>query len=343
MRPAEVLKLRRGCLREDEKGRFTLTGYASKGLDHNDQDSGERSWAVVGVVGSAITMLESLTDSPLLFPPSTRRKSPRAIIQSRPLRSAVIDADITRFIDWINTAFTRPDGRLPIPPDPTKAVHASRLRRTLAYFVVRRPGGLIAAALQYGHVRSRVTLAYAGEADTSWLDDVLIERLEMVVDQTNNDLEHLHDGEHVSGPSAEEYRRRLAQIVPFAGRVVDKVRNAERLLTSTDPNIHHGQGMTCVYRAETALCRSARQEAEVDIDGPDESDCRSACTNLAYTERDIALLRERLIVLETGAVDPLSPRPLRDRSAAQAAQVRAIIERHEHTPQGAGDASDGAA
>jgi hypothetical protein len=58
---------------------------------------------------------------------------------------------------------------------------------------------LIAAALQYGHVRSRVTLAYAGEADTSWLDDVLIERLEMVVDQTNNDLEHLHDGEHVSG------------------------------------------------------------------------------------------------------------------------------------------------
>jgi hypothetical protein len=111
----------------------------------------------------------------------------------------------------------------------------------LAYFVVRRPG---AAALQYGHVRSRVTLAYAGEADTSWLDDVLIERLEMVVDQTNNDLEHLHDGEHVSGPSAEEYRRRLAQIVPFAGRVVDKVRNAERLLTSTDPNIHHGQGMT---------------------------------------------------------------------------------------------------
>jgi hypothetical protein len=124
---------------------------------------------------------------------------------------------------------------------------------------------------------------------------------------------------------------------------VDKVRNAERLLTSTDPNIHHGQGMTCVYRAETALCRSARQEAEVDIDGPDESDCRSACTNLAYTERDIALLRERLIVLETGAVDPLSPRPLRDRSAAQAAQVRAIIERHEHTPQGAGDALDGAA
>ncbi|MFC9835578.1 hypothetical protein ACFVKB_17460 [Rhodococcus sp. NPDC127530] len=341
MRPAEVLQLRRGCLREDDKGQLTLIGHASKGLDHTDHNVGERSWAVVGVVGTAITMLESLTDSPLLFPPSTRRKSPRAIIRNRPLRNAVIDADITRFIDWVNTTFSCPDGKLPIPPDPTKLIHASRFRRTLAYFVVRRPGGLIAAALQYGHVRSRVTLSYAGEADTSWLDDVLIERLEMVIDQTNDDLEYLHDGEHISGPSAEEYRRRLDNMVPFAGRVVDKVRNVERLLDGTDPSIHHGRGMTCVYRAETALCRMARLDAGADSDGPDESDCRSACTNLAYTNRDIEVLQQRLIMLEARAVDPLSPRPLRDRSLAQAARTRSIIERHEHTRPGAAEASDG--
>lgn len=254
----------------------------------------------------------------------------------------MIDADIRAIIDWINSTFARPDGTLPIPPDPTKQIHASRFRRTLAYFVVRRPGGLIAAALQYGHVHSRVTLAYAGEADTSWLDDVLIERLEMVVDQTNNDLERLHRSEHVSGPSAEEYRRRLAHVEPFAGRVVDKVRNVERLLNSTDPSIHHGRGMTCVYQADTALCRNARLEAGLDIDGPDESDCRSACTNLAYTDRDIDVLRERLTALDAAAADPLSPQPLRDRNATQATQARNIIERHERTRRNTDNPATGA-
>jgi hypothetical protein len=45
-------------------------------------------------------------------------------------------------------------------------LHGSRFRRTLAYFIVRRPRGLIAAALQYSHVSTKVTLRYAGEGDT---------------------------------------------------------------------------------------------------------------------------------------------------------------------------------
>jgi hypothetical protein len=153
----------------------------------------------------------------------------------------------------------------------------------------------------------------------------------MIIDQTNDNLEHLDHGEHVSGPSAEEYRRRLARVAPFVGRVVNKVRNVERLFTSAAPSIHHGQGMTCVYRAETALCRSARLTAGLDIDGPDESDCRSACSNLAYTDRDIDSLRKRLAVLEAAAVNPLSPRPLRDRCSAQAAQIKKNVDHHERT------------
>ncbi|QSE87723.1 integrase SAM domain protein (plasmid) [Rhodococcus pseudokoreensis] len=346
MRGGEVLKLRRGCLSEDEAGQLTLIGYASKGPDSTGTgtgpNDGERAWAVVSVVGTAVTMLESLTESQLLFPPSPKRKSSRPIISGRPLRNAVVNADLADFITWVNNTFARPDGAMPIPPDQTKPVHASRFRRTLAHFVVRRPGGLIAAALQYGHISTKVTLAYAGEADTNWLDDLTIERLEMVIDQIDDDLMHLDDGEHVSGPSAEEYRRRLHQLTPFAGRVVDKVRNAERLLTSTDPSIHHGRGMTCVYRTETALCR-ARLEPERAADGPDESECRSACTNLAYTDRDVALLRERLIALDAGARDPLTPRPLRDRRAAQALQCRAIVDGHDHAHRGAGTGTEGVA
>ncbi|UKY55620.1 hypothetical protein [Streptomyces inhibens] len=45
----------------------------------------------------------------------------------------------------------------------------------------------------------------------------------------------------------------------------------ERLLKTADPNVHHGQGMTCVHRPETALCRTARLEAGLSADGPEES------------------------------------------------------------------------
>ncbi|MFE9614201.1 integrase [Streptomyces sp. NPDC006012] len=331
MRPGEALSLRRGCLHQDSKGQFTLTGHASKGPDHEGDGAVERSWAVVSVVSKAVTMLESLTDSPLIFPPSLKRKSPRPIEQIRPLQSQAMNTDITAFIDWINDTFARSDGAALIPTDPEYKIHAARLRRTLAYFVVRRPGGLIAAALQYGHVRTKVTLGYAGEADTSWLDDLTIERLEMVIDQTGEDLGLLADGEHVSGPSAEEYRRRLQLAASFAGRVVDKVRNAERLLKSSDPSIYHGRGMTCVYRAESALCRSARLAAGLPADGPDESQCQSACTNLAYTDRDIGALRPEHTRLATAATDPLSPLPLRDRARTQAERLNALIVRHENT------------
>jgi integrase len=336
MRGGEVLGLRRGCLREDEHGQFSLAGLASKGLKQRARDDGERTWAVVSVVATAVTMLESLTDSPWLFPPSTKRASVEPIHAERHLKDRIVNADILAFTAWVNATFTRPDGRPPIPPDPVKPVHAARFRRTLAYFVVRRPGGLIAAALQYGHVSTKVTLGYSGDADTGWMDDLVIERLEMVIDQAADDIDHLDSGEHVSGPSAEEYRRRLDRSLAFAGRTVDKVRNAERLLASDDPNIHHGKGMTCVYRAETALCRIAREEAGLDGEGPDEADCRSACTNLAYTDRDIDALTQRLQILEQGAADPLAPKPLRDRSVAQASRIRAIIDRHQMPRPAAG-------
>jgi integrase len=331
MRSGEVLRLRRGCLREDDKGQPSLGGYASKGTQSRTKDDGERTWAVVSAVATAVTMLESLTDSPWLFPPSPKRASSEPIHAERHLKDQIMNADILAFISWINTTFTRPDGKTPIPPDPTKPIHASRFRRTLAYFVVRRPGGLIAAALQYGHVSTKVTLGYSGEADTGWMDDLAIERLEMVIDQTADDLARLDGTEHVSGPSADEYRRRLRHTAPFAGRVIDKVRNIERILASADPNIYHGKGMTCVYRAETALCRLSRLEAGLDGKGPDESDCRSACTNLAYTDRDIDMLTEQLALLEANTADPLTPRPLRDRSSAQATRLRAIIDRHQQT------------
>lgn len=334
MRPGEVLNLRRGCRsHDDETGELQVTGHRGKGFDRapDSPDLTEplRPWVVVDAVHAAITLAESLHDLPLLFPSSLVSAHHERPSSVNARKGMAMNDDIQDLISWINSEFRRADGADAIPADSAGRINATRFRRTLARFIVRRPRGLIAAALQYGHVDTKVTLSYAGNEDPSWLQDVAVEKLELIIDQIEEDTRLLEDGEHVSGPSAQEYRDRVTQSAPFAGRVVMGVRNAERLLEQADPAVHHGQGMTCVWRAATAACRKAKLALGLPgADAPDETDCRSTCANLAYTDRDITDLQQALVQLQADAADPLAPEPRRDRAAAQAEQHLTIIERH---------------
>lgn len=336
-RPGEVLNLRRGCRHVDpETGELQIGGRRGKGRGRSNpgtDQAQQRSWTVVAPVHAAVGMLETLTDGDFLFPASPGRAGmPNRPSGVFPRSAGGINRDLELLVAWVNTTFGDSDGALPIPPDPTRHIHAARFRRTLAYFIVRRRRGLVAAALQYGHVSTKVTLSYSGMADVGWLDDLALERLELVLEQADSDWGILQDGETVSGPSAADYRMRVGQAARFAGRVVNTPRGARRLLEQVDPNIHHGEGMTCVWRKETALCRKAKLDAGLpDEDAPDESECRTACQNLAYTDRDIAQLRDRAAALDAAAADTLAPQPIRTRKAAQADILRRIITRHEMT------------
>ncbi|WP_405386235.1 site-specific integrase [Streptomyces sp. NBC_01102] len=337
MRPGEVSNLRRDCRAEDpDSGELLVLGHRGKGHNRTAAEShrpASRPWAVVRPVHQAIDLLETLHATDLLFPTrlpgSSGRKSRR--MGTLTWGSSKTIRELQRLQDWVNSTFTPAEGGVAIPPDPIKHLHASRFRRTLAYFIVRRPRGLIAAALQYGHLKTKVTLNYAATGDDSWLDDVAVERLEMVLEQSEDDWTRLdEDNEHVSGPAAAEYRRRTAGAATFLGRTVRAQASVKRLLEQSDTDIHHGEAMTCVHRAETAECRKEKLLLGLPADdGPDESLCHSTCANLAYTDRDIADHRRRLLVLETEARDPMTPRPRRDRAAAKAAQICAVIELHE--------------
>ncbi|MET8028599.1 hypothetical protein [Streptomyces avermitilis] len=196
---------------------------------------------------------------------------------------------------------------------------------------MRRPRGLIGAALQYGHIKTKVTLNYAANDDDSWLDDLAVERLEMALEQSEDDWTRLEeDHEHVSGPAAADYRRCTAAAATFLGRTVQAKASVSRLLVQADTDIHHGEGMTCVYSAETAACRKERLLLGLPAaDGPDDSLCRSTCGDLAYTDRDIAEHRKRVPVLLKEAHDPMTPRPRRDRAAVQADRIPSLIDQHE--------------
>lgn len=347
MRPGEALNLRRGCRASDpETGELMLAGRRGKGRGRTPLagpgragDDLARRWVVVQPVHDAVALLEQIAPHEWLFPPVYHREAlPWRRAEDHTRSSRYIADDVAAFMAWVNRTFIPADGSTPIPADPDGRLTVSRFRRTLAYFIVRRPRGLIAAALQYGHLATKVTMSYAGRADAGWLDDMAVERLELVIEQAGRDHALLEDGEHVSGPSAAEYRARVERAAGFAGRVITSARNAERLLGHAGGNIHHGDGMTCVWAKATAACRKAKLAAGLpDTGEPDDSECRTACINLAYTDRDIRQLADRLTVLEDRAGDTLAPQPLRDRAAAQAATVRAVIARHDqdrpqHTP-----------
>ncbi|TDC21435.1 hypothetical protein E1265_18045 [Streptomyces sp. 8K308] len=220
MRPGEVLNLRRGCRATDPNtGELLLLGRRVKGADRTPHpgagpasDEQARPWTVVQPVHDAVALLEHLTPHPLLFPPGYGRTPPRDPATSA--RSSIgIARDIHALLDWVKRTFAPADGTTPIPPDPAKNLHASRFRRTLAYFIVRRPRGVITAALQYGHIATKL-LSDIRDADPSWMDDLAVERLEHAVAQIGRDLDLLERGEHVSGPAAAEYRARIERAAP---------------------------------------------------------------------------------------------------------------------------------
>jgi hypothetical protein len=116
---------------------------------------------VVSPVRTAIGLLEGLSDGPLLFPSSATRAHRSRPGHAHARRGNAMITDIGDFISWVNATFTMSGSALPIPPDPAGHIYGTRLRRTLAYFIIRQPRGLIAAALQYGHVSTKVTLQQA--------------------------------------------------------------------------------------------------------------------------------------------------------------------------------------
>ncbi len=331
-RPGEVLSLRRGCLQRDDanglwlmRGRYWKGAKDAKGNKIPEGQIRDLPWVVVDVVATAVRVLERLHTYDLLFP--SRLTGPISCLRNQGLATDVAANHLNAFVTWVNE-YCQAHGRTDvIPPDGRLA--CSRFRRTLAWFIRRRPRGLIAASLQYGHAETMILQGYAGTYESGFPDDYAFEdwlfRMEVFAD----DERRLADGEHVSGPAADDYRQRVHQAATeFAGLVVTNGERARKLLTDRRLQIFHGEGMTCVFRQETAACE--RRPALGDPEAtPDTDDCRPHCPNLARTDRDIGSLRTQAAELEEIVADPLAP-PIRHRRDLHRLQrFHTIIDTHE--------------
>jgi integrase len=341
-RPGEVLALRRGCISRDRASDLWLmTGKHAKGVvdaDGNKKPDGELRedpWVVVEPVARAAAVLERLHDSPLLFPTTLAVSGRARTLGTRVGGSrtdAMISKDISRLISWINEYCLARGHREVIPPDRSgRPLAASRFRRTLAWFIVRRPRGLVAAAIQYGHIQTRVTLGYSGTYQSGFPDELSFEQWLFHIDQLVEAEQRLTEGEHVSGPAAATYKQRVhTGATRYAGRVLRTTREARDLLANPHIQIVKGTGMTCVPDPKRALCRMHTDQDSKRFT-PDISDCRSGCPNIARTDTDIAEVRQQAARLREITKDPLAPAIRHERELAELGRLESIIAQHRES------------
>jgi integrase len=343
-RVGEALNLRRGCVTCDaDTGLWLLAGLYFKGAEDEDGNKipegtpREEPWVVIELVAQAVDVLQRLHESHLLFPSRLKpiKTTPGKELKRRGEARAdrIVAQDLADFTTWVNEYCRRMARKDLIPADPAGAIAPSRFRRTLAWFIRRKPRGLIAASIQYGHTYTRMLQGYAGSYEAGFLDDYAFEdwlfRLEGIAD----DEQRLLAGEHVSGPAADAYRYRVhAANREFAGRVLNSERHARDLLGNPLLQIHHGEGMTCVFNPATAACQ-LRGSAEDPMVTPDTDDCRPRCRNIARTDHDITHIQQRADELAEIVTDPLAPPIRHAREQHELDRLRAIIEDHQRGAQ----------
>ncbi|MEU4814912.1 hypothetical protein AB0G03_04595 [Micromonospora aurantiaca] len=338
-RVGEVLNLRRGCVSLDSSTSLWLMhGLYFKGAEDEEGNkipegmTRPEPWVVIETVAQAVALLERLHDSHLLFPNwliprgATARQSKR---RGEGRADRIIAQDLTDFTAWINY-YCHQNGRSDgIPTDAAGPLAPSRFRRTLAWFIRRRPRGLIAASIQYGHTYTRMLQGYAGSYEAGFLDDYAFEDWLFRMEGMAEDERRLQAGEHISGPAAGTYRYRVhAANREFAGRVLSNERSVRDLLGNPLLQIHHGDGMTCVFNPATAACQ-LRGTADDPMVTPDIDDCRPRCPNIARTDRDITRLHDRAGELAEVVNDPLAPPIRHAREKRELDRIQAAIAEHQ--------------
>jgi hypothetical protein len=348
VRPGEALELQVGCCPDpidDGTGsiRYQLHGLFFKGARNPDRTparSGvprEMPWTVVPPVAAAVGLLERIVDGPMLFPTnppwltgSCDRRRPGNV-----MTTSAANTRIRSFIAWVNgyaTSNGLDDER--IPDDPDGDVVVMRFRRTVAWHIGRLPGGRIALALQYGHLRTSVVgEGYSGRARQGLRRILDVETARAMADYLDTVADELHHGQGVSGPAA----GRMIQAARnarsrFEGKFVTP-RQAEALLEEPEFHVYDNPNafLTCNHDPVKALCHPERTRRNNRALPPAIDRCDPACANIARTDTHIDRLRHEITELADQVASPLTPVPLKERFKLRITALQRIADRHERT------------
>ncbi|WP_329160515.1 hypothetical protein OHB49_13635 [Streptomyces sp. NBC_01717] len=342
MRDSEIKELRRGCLRveRDTDGkpyRWKVASLAFKGED--DSRGVPATWNVGERAARAIAVLEALQPASidLLFTRLPHSCGSRRVRDEQALVASTTNTRLNEFVDWVNGychEHERGDA-IPTVNSRTFRLQSSHFRRTLAWFIARRPGGSIAGALQYRHHCVQVFEGYAGTSDSGF-------RAEVESEQALARGEHLltmidaHEHTELAGPAADEAARRLENFghrARFQGTVVTDERRLKRIMGRDDPAVYPGIYITCVHDHKKALCERARRGRAEGL--PDHGLCQPlACRCVALTGDNVTAWRQEVDRIDSRlATRPAPPPLLQHRLNQRQAEIENFLNRHTGQPE----------
>jgi integrase len=340
MRAQEVQGLRTGCCPNPGPGpeggipgRHLIRSRHYKNVtdaDGNHVSAGEDRevpWVAIAPVVRAIRVLERIVPpGELLLSVTHHTFGIQHRRRAGALKAGSLNGRIEDFITWANREAARcgaPDQV--IPEDPCGAIGTARFRRTLAWHITRRPGGLVALAIQYGHLRTVVSGGYASRGRSGIHDLIHVETVLAVADTVSGLRDGIQAGMGISGPAARFAIKTAVSIPVFAGKAITAT-TARRLLANQNAMIYDNPQalLLCHYKRDQALCHR-----EGVKDTPSLHRCVPGCANMIRTDHHARQLRDRADALDKQAAH--APQPVADRLRATATQLRGQAGHHDRT------------
>lgn len=315
MRGDECAKLQRGALRivqrPDRVCSYRIDGRIYKGVSdekgRQDQDGKAWVWATIKPGADAVAALDSLAEvnesEALIHFPHSRRHPDRRIPESActdPVKPGVTTANLSRwireFIEFANDlcASLGLDDSYRIAPDPAGNVTLDRFRRSVAWHIVNRPEGLLAAGVQFGHMKSTTTDGYGSTITSGIAATMDQERTRALYATLQGHANSAKTGMRASGPAAKRLGNALNRftVAQFPGTYADMTRKDERRLRN-DPEmvVRENPGHTCLCLADPRKPETMACSREYDGE-PNRNDCKTYCGNRVYTDATVAADRE---------------------------------------------------
>ncbi|MFD9503446.1 hypothetical protein [Streptomyces sp. NPDC060035] len=345
MRPKEVLHLERGCGTAEPQPegtiRYRITGRHFKGVKDSDGNTipeGEirpHPWTAIEPVHQAVQVLEALQGGQLLFPRQLSRPLTARTHGGGAMTPSMASEHIQRFTAWANN-LAQDHGRPheTIPGDPDGAVTLTRFRRTLAWFVHRRPGGRVALGIQYGHLTAALAESYGGRSRVDMLQILDLERALATADALAQAADRLRAGEGVSGPAAGRYIAAATEFqATYAGGFLTARQHKALLANYRLQVFDHDQALlACNYDPAKALCAIDRngtgKQAQTT---PSHNRCQKGCANISRTDSHIHRIREEITHIDEELAADLTPLPIRQRLQQRRAELEQIAADHHAT------------
>jgi len=344
MRADEVLGLRRGCCTPTTHG--STTGYEIRGRTYKAAVAAGRSlpegierehpWVAIKPVADAIAVMEGLHTGDLLFSDTLfKARLNGGILDPAGPPSRRVHEAITHLTSWCNqraNELERPHDL--IPEDPDGPINLRRLRRTLAWFIYRRPGGRVALGVRYGHLHAATTDGYGGRVSAGLRDLFPMEEAFAVSDSLHRAVEHLQEHPHISGPAAARYRAAACEYRDRFHGLTLTTKQAAALMTNPALRVYDapGQALACCFDPRKALCRKGTATRAATT--PDLTSCDDRCSNIARTDKHISAIQSELVMLQEEFDAPTTPEPIRHRIRAQIERRRTIVSAHENAREG---------